>query len=180
MIRLVLVLTVICLIASSLLAVTYSLTKEKIRAQEEKVEQEALATVVPEAVSFLKEADYYRALDEEGDVIGYAFVGQGKGYSSTLRIMIGIDTEANIKGIKILGQRETPGLGARVDEVAVEGTMWDVLRGKKIVKGEPWFQVQFRGVRNLDEIQGITGATITSDAVVEIVKEAIEKHYEGM
>ena len=174
MIRLTFVLTIICIVASLLLGVTYSLTKDKIQIQEENVEKEALTTVLPEAVKFSEEKDYYKALDDKGSVIGYVLVGEGKGYSSILKIMVGIDTEGNIKGIKILSQQETPGLGARVDEVAVEGTVWDILRGKKIVKGEPWFQVQFRNKR-LDEIQAMTGATITCDAVVEIVKATIEK-----
>lgn len=174
MIRLILVLTTICIIASLLLAVTYTLTKEKIQASEEKTEKEALTAVLKEASSFVKEKDYYKGLNSENDVIGYAFIGSGKGYSSTLRIMIGIDIECNIKGIKILSQQETPGLGARVDSVAVGETLWDVLRGKKIVTKEPWFQAQFRD-KKLDEVQAITGATITSDAVVEIVKEAIDK-----
>ena len=86
--------------------------------------------------------------------------------------MVGVDREMKITGIKIAFQQETPGLGTRIEEVR---------------KGDsaPWFQEQFRGktleslevVRAADpeRIEAITGATISSQAVANSVREAVEK-----
>lgn len=177
--RLVIVLTTICIITSTFLGLTYSVTKARIRLQEENIEREALKTVLPSADIFSETKGnamkYYKGLDKNGDIIGYAFIGEGKGYSSTIRIIIGIDPNGVLQGIKIISQQETPGLGARVDEVRACGTIWDILKGKKIEKPKgPWFQEQFKG-RDPDSVDIITGATITSKAVIETVKSTIEK-----
>lgn len=172
MIRLILVLTVICLISAILLGAAFSLTKDKIAEQERKVEKEALSIVLPDAVDFVKENDYYKGFAENQKLIGYVLIGVGQGYSSKIKVMVGLDIEGSMKGIKILSQQETPGLGDRVDEIVVKGTIWDLLKGKKIVKEAPWFQTQFSN-KSLDDIQGITGATITSNAVLNTVKNTI-------
>lgn len=157
--KLILVLTIICVIAAFLLGLTYNLTAEKIKYQEEMAEKRALKSVLLGAADFSKkisgkEIEYYKGLDSSGEVIGYAFIGEGKGYSSIIRIMIGVDMQNNIKGINIIAQQETPGLGTKV--------------------GEPRFQEQF-AKKSIDKVDTITGATISSRAVRDIVKTAIEK-----
>jgi len=174
MARLIFILTLICVISALLLGLTYNLTKKNIYLQGQKAEKDALSNVFPSAANFSKEKDYFKAFNAEGGLIGYAFVGEGKGYSSILKIMIGVDKMDNIKGIKILSQQETPGLGARVDEIKTKVTIWDMLKGKRVPKTEPWFQEQFR-YKGLNQIQAITGATITSKAVVSIVKKAVTR-----
>lgn len=180
MIRLIIVLTTICIITGSLLGLTYNVTKDKIKLQEENLEMEALKTVLPDAIEFSKKLkgnviDYYKALDNNGSVMGYAFIGEGKGYSSTIRIMIGVNPEGILQGIKIISQQETPGLGSKVDETKSSGTLWDILKGKHLEKPKgPWFQEQFRN-RAPDSVEAITGATITSKAVIDTVKGAVEK-----
>jgi electron transport complex protein RnfG len=96
----------------------------------------------------------------------------GQGYSSTIRTVVGVDREMSITGIKVAFQQETPGLGTRVEEVK---------RGQKT----SWFQDQFKGkkieqlevVRAKDpaRIEAITGATISSKAVTNSVREALTK-----
>lgn len=174
------VLTVISVIAALLLGVTYSVTKGKILAQDLNAEKEALCTVLPAAVNFSDkitgtEIEYYKGTDKDGNAAGYAFVGEGKGYSSILRIMIGVDTACNVRGIKIISQNETPGLGTRVNEVKTNETLWSKISGKKIeTETEPWFQAQFR-TKKLEDVDIITGASVTSNAVKDIVKKTVEK-----
>lgn len=183
--RLVVVLAIICTVSALLLAGTYTITKDKIAAQMAKEEEEALRIVLPDAECFEKKEvdgfEYYEGKDGAGRLVGYAFVNEGKGYSSTIKIMIGLAPDETITGIKILSQNETPGLGDRVDEVKIEGTLWHKLKGKEILPpGRPWFQAQFTGkkvetLETLDTIDAITGATITTNAVKKIIKEGIEK-----
>ena len=100
---------------------------------------------------------------------GYIFTAEGKGYSSTIAIMVGVDVNGAITGVKILSQQETPGLGARIEEIR---------HGEKY----PWFTRQFKGKTASDaiivtkdggDIDAITGATISSRAVSSAVKRGL-------
>lgn len=157
MLRYGLTLMLICSIAAGLLAGINSLTKPKIIAQARLEEEASLKKVIPEGFRFepIKEKDdiiYYKAYDEEGKLIGLAFKASGKGYSSTIETMVAMALDGTISTIKILSQNETPGVGSQI--------------------AEPGFAEQFRhkNTQNLDEIQAITGATISSRAVIDSVK----------
>ncbi len=129
----------------------------------------------------------------DGEVVGYVAEGAQRGYSSLIRVAVGINPElSNVVAIKVISQQETPGLGARVDEVKTSSTLWDVLLGRG-PKGEessiPWFQQSFYGVvvqelLSFQTLKGqdvngdgqpdaITGATISSDAVLGAVQDAV-------
>lgn len=173
-------LAIICLAASGLLSVVYNVTRPKILYQQQQEEEESLKEVVPQAESFqsVKEGDeviYYKALDQDKKVLGYAFKTSKKGYSSEIVTMVGILLSGEIIRIKILSQNETPGLGTRITEVLQKNTLWDVLLRKVHVgpAPRPWFQEQFSGkdVLGLDtSVNAITGATITSRAVIDSIK----------
>jgi electron transport complex protein RnfG len=152
------ILGVICLVASGLLAGVNSFTKSRIIAQAQQEEEASLKEVVPEAVHFEavrsgNDIIYYRAHDKNAKLVGFAFKASGKGYSSEIETMVGMAADGSIIAIKILSQNETPGLGARVIE--------------------PSFTRQFanKNIQHLNEVQAITGATISSKAVLDAVKK---------
>jgi len=194
-IKLGLILTVICFVAGTTLAFTYRLTKKRIEEQSQAQQLNALKVVLPQAVEFSDpksgvEIEYYEGLDQRKEVVGYAFVGKAKGYSSTIKVVVGIDPEGTITGIKITEQKETPGLGTKAVEVPVTRTFWEAILGKggSAEPGRPRFEDQFTGKILSDlkvvtsktntEIQALTGATITSKAVTKAVRESIEKFIE--
>jgi len=150
----------ICIIAAGLLAGVNVLTKSKIISQALAEEEASLREVLPEAVSFepVKSGDavlYYKALDAEGKLMGAAFKASGKGYSSIIETMVGMLKDGTITAIKVISQNETPGLGARVTEPAFTG--------------------QFKNILDLSGVSAITGATISSKAVMgSIEKKARE------
>lgn len=174
------VLTLITGIAATALSNVFMLTRDRIEQVELAREAEARRSALPEAVVF--EADttaegfvFFRGWPDSsssGEPAGYITLALGKGYSSRIRTVVGVDRELKITGIKIAFQQETPGLGTRIEEVR---------------KGDdsPWFQEQFRGkaleylevVRTEDpeRIEAITGATISSQAVTNSVREAVEE-----
>jgi electron transport complex protein RnfG len=189
--KLSLTLTAICLIAAAALAVGYRMTKPTIdeRARADKLE--ALRVVLPAAVDFSDqksgpEIDYYEGLDGDGQLVGYAFPGEAKGYSSTISVMVGVDLEGTLTGIKILDQKETPGLGTQAVDLPATRTFWQALsgRGEKGEAGRPPFQEQFVGKtvtglrvvtgKTETEIEALTGATITTQAVTDAVKDNLE------
>ncbi len=161
-------LLIICLVSTTLLAVTNNVTKEKIALNAVKTEKASRMLVLPEGKQFGQVTDlgegltYCEGTNDSGDIAGYVFTSGAKGYGGTVSVMIGIDTEGTITGVEILSHSETPGLGAN--------------------SVKPEFKSRFVGKsgtltvdKNSNEgqnIQAITAATITSKAVTSAVNAA--------
>ena len=179
-----LILFAICFFAGGLLSWVNFITKDKIAFQKYQQEQNALREVFSYADNFesvTKDGDilYYKALNQEGDVLGYCVLASRRGYSSVIETMVGIDKEGKVSGIKILAQNETPGLGVKIIELASQVTLIEVLTGKakKDEKQKPWFEERFsnKKIADIDTVEAITGATISSEAVIKSVKEKAEE-----
>ena len=190
------ILLCICLGAAVSLSFIYQLTQPAIAQQEKKQQDEALAVVLPHAVSFSERIEhsiqsYYKGFGSNKELVGYATIGAAKGYSSTISVMVGVNTEFVIERIKILNQQETPGLGERVMEIPADtsiaekaGSLFKKDPEKQSTASQwPWFQEQFFGVsydalsfkpEKESGVHAITGATITSRAVLKAVRESIE------
>lgn len=174
-------LAIICLAASGLLSAVFNLTQPKILYQKAQEELSGLKEVCPRAADFepVKDGEdvvYYKALDGGKNIIGYAFKAVKKGYSSDIVTMAGMDRDGVISRIKILSQNETPGLGTRITEVIQKETFWDVVlkKSKLGAPPRPWFQSQFDGKKSEDlkgSVHVITGATVSSRAVIDSVQE---------
>jgi len=186
--RFVIILFLVNLVAASILAGVYSITKFRIERQDVKAREDALRQVMPEGVGGRLEA-----IKEDGDIeywkvfkgsrlSGYIFIAEKYGYSSVIETMVGMKKDGTITGLKVLSQNETPGLGAKIIEAASTKTLDNALKGifskeKKVEKEIlPYFTEQFKGmdIRTIrlskDRIHAITGATISSKAVVDSIK----------
>jgi len=155
-----LILAIICIISAGLLAGVNTLTKPRILAQAQAEEEAGLKEVMPEGRRFeVAKSDngalYYKVYGDLGKFIGVAFKADGKGYSSDIQTMAGMLKDGEITAIKILSQNETPGLGANIIE--------------------PEFSRQFSGKKDLSQVQAITGATISSKAVIDSVQKKAEE-----
>ena len=197
--RLIVTLTAIAAAASFGLSAVYNatheITEEYKRQEQASARVEALGCTidavfeetVTDSLIDGRPFSFYTAYADESraEVLGYAFSAYGKGYSSTIETIVGVQGDGSICGIKIVDQKETPGLGAKVQEVASENTLWAVLSGGAVDESgkRPWFQVQYDGLKAEDlkvvkspseeGILAITGATISSDAVTESVKRGL-------
>ncbi|MFO7900162.1 MAG: RnfABCDGE type electron transport complex subunit G [Planctomycetota bacterium] len=195
-----LIITLICLAASAALALTFAVTKDRIAESKQKELGEGLKKVLPENQSIGETtlADggvvytAYSGADESGSPVGYAAVGEAQGYSSRIEVLVGVRPDLEVVAISILKMQETPGLGERARERPATRTIWgaigDLFRGDggPGEEPEPAFQKQFRG-KTPDELeltdkQGaehaisqLTGATITSRAVVTATERAIDR-----
>ncbi len=109
---------------------------------------------------------YYIGKDEAGNTIGYVFKAYGKGYSSTVQTMVGVKVneagEFVVNKIKITYQSETPGLGANCTS--------DNFMGQFAGQTPATLAVDKDG----GKITSITGATITSRAVTNSIRQGIE------
>ncbi|HHO75909.1 MAG TPA: RnfABCDGE type electron transport complex subunit G [Deltaproteobacteria bacterium] len=106
---------------------------------------------------------YYLA-KKDGDINGVAFkTSTEKGYSGLIEVIVGVDVSGQIHAIGILSQKETPGLGSKIDE--------------------DWFKDQYKGktLNNINwavkkdggDFEQISGATISPRAVIGAIKEGL-------
>ncbi|MFH1655082.1 MAG: RnfABCDGE type electron transport complex subunit G [Candidatus Omnitrophota bacterium] len=169
MIRFGLILMTICLCAALVLSATNKLTQAKIEAQVASEETGALKEIFPEADDFKKDpcdCKRYYQVELKDELIGYVVKVKAKGYASDIDMLVGVDLKGKIKAIKVISQNETPGLGAKIVEV-------------KPGEDKPWFLRQFEGKKardlSLENIDAITAATITSEAVINGVKKQVSE-----
>ncbi len=113
----------------------------------------------------------YAGYDREQRFIGYAIPAEGPGFQDTIKLLYGyLPGPRNIVGMQILDSRETPGLGDKIykdaafvanfDHLSVDPKVMTVKKGQKSAP---------------NEIDAITGATISSKAVARIINEARER-----
>lgn len=168
MIRYGLILLAICLCASLVLSTTYQFTRSRIEAQMVSEEKGALDEVFVGANEFEQgnsgEKSYYLA-KKDGKVLGYIIKVETKGYGGVISMLVGFDFNGEIKGVEILSQNETPGLGAKINEI-------------RYGEDSPWFLKQFEGKKAKElelgkDVQAITAATISSRAVLDGVKKEV-------
>lgn len=168
------VLTVIAVIAGAVLASVNAVTAPQI----EKINADNLAAGIKAVmgsddiqVADPEEVDGFTAYtigDAEGNDLGKAVVTTSNGFGGPLKVLVGFDTEGNIKGYTVLEHAETPGLGAKAGE-------WfqDKIIGKN--PGTSNFTVSKDG----GEIDAITASTITSRAFLLAIQNAYDKIIAG-
>lgn len=187
MIKDALILFAITLIAGLMLGVVNDITKEPIAQQEQKAKNEACQNVFAAADSFeaqeladsaqieqvLADAgisgadidELMAAKDASGALLGYVItVTDHEGYGGDIQFSMGITNEGTLNGISLLSISETAGLGMRAGEVLVPQ-----FSDKKVSR----FTYTKTGATADSEIDAISGATITTNAVVNGVNAGL-------
>lgn len=154
----ILVLTLICMLISSALAVTNSFTAPVITSAAAARAESARNSIIPEADGFeLMQLDGLPATVTEvyksTNNVGYIFMLKTPGYGGDINLICGIKEDGTIIACKTLSQTETKGLGTKVTETP--------------------FESQFVGKdASLDEVSVISGATISSKAYINAIEDA--------
>ncbi len=170
-----LILFTVTAITGLILGVVYEITAGPIQLTQARLKNEALAGALPEADSFevmelIPDAspvltEVQRA-KSGADGVGYCITVVPKGYAGPIEIVVGVTKDGALRAIRILNQSETPGLGAKAPAPAFSGQFADKsVERLTIVKAPPSAP---------DQIQAISGATITSNAVTSGVNAALE------
>lgn len=183
-----LALTVITLISGLLLGVVNDITAGPIASQQAKEKEEAYKAVFADAASFeaiISEEDadlesyldengfkaqnideVMAAKDEAGNELGYAFtVTTSEGYGGDIRFAMGVQEDGTLNGISILSISETAGLGMRADTEDFKNQFKD----KNVEK----FTYTKTGAASDDEIDALSGATITTNAMTNGVNAGL-------
>jgi len=175
------------------IVVVFQSTAARIRDNQERFLAAAIAEVLPEtrttvAVGLAEDGrlvpttetlalPVFLAFDESGQLAGAVLTAMGMGYQDNIRVLYAYSFEQNaIVGFKILESKETPGLGDRVEiephfianfealdaSLSADGSALanPIVTVKQGEKTDPW------------QIDGITGATITSEALGNILNNS--------
>ena len=116
------------------------------------------------------DADVWVARDATGALVGFAVEGAAMGYQDVVRLLWGLDPAARrIVGMRVLQSRETPGLGDRVEKDADFVTRFSALPADLDASGTALASPPVLDGEGPTSVDAITGATISSRAVVEAV-----------
>jgi len=125
---------------------------------------------IPAKKGKVDKTDIYKALDSDKNIIAFAFVAEGPGFQDKIKLVIAVDRKCEkFFGFKVLSSNETPGFGSKIKESFFGEQFQGVPAGKmELVKtGE---------ANTIDsEIVAITGATVSSEAVVKIFNKYTDK-----
>ena len=108
----------------------------------------------------------FAGFNADGALVGFAVPGAGAGFADTIKLIYGLDPSAErVLGMKVLESRETPGLGDKIYKDAkfvaefLDLTLEPVI---ELIKGHG---------EKTNQVDAITGATISSRAVVKILNQ---------
>ena len=162
LVRTVAVLTGICAGVALLLAVIHGATQSVIAQNIEREKNEAILAVFPEGNDIREytagNGETVYVVLRDNVIVGYCVNAVGSGYIGDISMMVGLNSEHEVNGIRIVDIQETPGTGTRVQSDS--------------------FLSRFKGARDPvtigENIDGITGATFSSRAIAQGVNQALE------
>ena len=154
-------LIIIVFVSVSLVMLLSNVTKARITAQRDEAIISQFKVIFPDIQDY-NLRDVFYEIYSGGAITGYAFIAKGQGYGGEISILVGINSNFTVKKITIIANTETPGLGTKISE--------------------NFFIDQFAGLTSSEislakdggKIDAVTGATISSQAVVNAVKNQLE------
>ncbi len=165
----------ICAVATGLLAGINGITAPAIAQNNLQKANELRKTVIPEATSFeeavAQDGTVYHIALKDSQETGYVFTTSANGYGGEIKVMTGINIDGAITKVSILAINETPGLGMK--------TKNENFLNQYSGKSEE-LSVTKNGNAAENEIDAITSATVSSNAVTNAVNQALEMYDEIM
>ena len=173
-----LVLCIITLVAGMALATVYEVTKEPIAEAEAQAVARAYQAVFPEATAFVEQTlsdvtlegdsrvDKAVLAQTQDSVLGYVLmVTSPNGYGGNITIAMGVTPDGALTGVSIISQSETAGLGAKCEDDKFTSQFAGITGDKvEYTKTQPTAD---------NQIQAISGATVTTSAVVDAVNTGL-------
>lgn len=160
--RIVVCLTVICLVVAGLLGAVNHFTVPTIEQNEQNEKQNAIKSIFDDSITTEKisgedaDGEIY-LIFRDGRVYGYCAEVAPSGFMAEIRMMVGVDVTGAVCGVNIVSMSETPGLGSRTNS--------------------PAFLDQFMGKSGTltvgENVDAVSGATISSRAVTRGVNDAL-------
>ena len=191
-----LILALFALVTAAVLALTFRLTQSHIAAAERRAAQKALLEIVPEwrhdndlltDTRTLSAGDatllgvdnshtIHLAKKDARVVAAIIPTLTNKGYSGDIKLIVGVNADGSVAGVRVLTHKETPGLGDKID---LKKSEW-ILSFDGLSLDKPSAQ-EWTVKKDGGYFDQFTGATITPRAVVEqvaLVLEYVRKHHD--
>lgn len=181
-----LTLAIIAAICTGLVATTYHLTKDRIAANEQawlekslapaleglsyegSISQSKIVLQAPHGLPGREDAVIYRVFADGKPLAALFAVTAPDGYAGPIRILLGIDYDGNVTGLRILEHRETPGLGDKIESSKSDWVFQFPGHGLGNPPLKGWFLKSDGG-----EFDQLSGATVTPRAVIKAVRETL-------
>ena len=150
-------LLVICLVVAAVVSLVNEVTKARYAEIQKEEQQKAMASIFgSSSVTVTGLGDSFYAVRQGEELLGYCVQVVTAGFGGDMTLMVGFNSDLAVVGVQILSHSETPGLGARVNDAGYlsqyGGKTGDLVLG--------------------EDIDAISGATISSKAVLAGVKAA--------
>ncbi len=160
-------LTIACLISGVIISGVYYFTHPLAVKNAEMLLKQSMRELVADADDFkpVEGHENWYAAEKGGETVAYLVPGEAKGYGGAVKVMVAVSNDGDIIDFSVTKANETPGLGTKAFEDDFRSQYWGKSSDTLIVTKDP---------KNTENIQAITGATITSRAVTEAVKEAVD------
>lgn len=181
-----LTLALIAAICTSLVALTYDVTDERIAANEQAWLEQSLAPVLgnlsfdsgitdsrvtipaPHDLPGSGDAEVYRVYLGGAPVAALFVVSARDGYSGPIRLLVGVRIDGTLTGVHVLAHRETPGLGD-----GIESAKSDWARQFEGLSLQNPQSAGWKIRRDGGEFDQLTGASVTPRAIVKAVHETL-------
>lgn len=181
-----LILAALAAICTALVAMTHSMTAPRIAANEQAYLEQSLKPVLegidyegelslsaislraPDALPGSGSATVYRVFADGRPIAALFIVTTRDGYSGPIRLLIGVDADGAITGVRVLGHRETPGLGDRIEATKSDWILGFSGRSLTDSPAPEWAIVTDGGA-----FDQLTGASITSRAVIKAIRDTL-------
>jgi electron transport complex protein RnfG len=129
----------------------------------------------------INEIQFYKVLNSSETIISYICEFSADGFGGKIKLLLGVELSGKITGLKVLEQKETPGLGAKIEEV--EPTICQKYKNNsdEVDVNQPWFCEQYKGLsieqlslsKDGGKIDAITASTVSSRAVTVAVEKVL-------
>lgn len=161
-------LIITCLASGLILGLVYYVTAPIAAEKKEMAKQKSMRALVSDADNFkaVSGKEQWFMAEKGGEVIAYVVPSESKGYGGSIKMLVAVSPSGEVIDYNIITSNETPGLGDNASKEPFRSQF----KGKK----EANLNVT-KDVSDKDDIQAMTGATISSKAVTLAVKEAVNE-----
>ena len=181
-----LILAAVAAICTTLVALTFNMTRDRIAANEQVFLEQSLRPVLsgisfnndlsasahavpaPHSLPGMENAIIYRVLNDSAPVAALFVVTATDGFVGPIKLLIGIDYDGTVTGVRALAHKETPGIGDLID--ASRSDWIYVFAGSSLDAPE---RTAWAIQRDGGEFDQLTGASVTSRAVVNAVNQTL-------
>ncbi len=179
----------VCMIVAALILIGNLVTGDRIYAMQQQDQRMMLQEVLPNSLYdndllgdqltvALQETEDGESVEDQilyvarlnQQVTGYAFSTVANGYGGPIEMILGVDTEGKVLGVRVINHKETPGLG---DKIEISRDSWITSFNGLSLKTTP--KEQWAVQKDGGQFDQFTGATITPRAVVRAVYAGLSK-----